>query len=63
MHGEHYWARIRGMNSNTLLFMGFGIKMIYLILQKNVKFEKVIFGMKMVLQKQGGKSGFKIFSK
>ena len=43
--------------------MGFGIKMIYLILQKNVKFEKVIFGMKMVLQKQGGKSGFKIFSK
>ena len=40
IYREHGWARIRGRNSNTQLFMSFGNKLIYLILWKNVKFEK-----------------------
>ena len=28
MHGEHYWARLRGRNSNTQIFMGFGNNLI-----------------------------------
>ena len=52
MHGEHHLACIRSRNPNTQIFIGFDNKIgIYLILQKNVKFENMIFKMKMIFTK------------
>ena len=30
MHGEHCWARIRGMNSNTQLILGFNNNLMFI---------------------------------
>ena len=61
-HIEYDWAHIRGRNSNIQFFMGFDyVWVLFLILQKNVKFKNTIFILKYILMRSRWQTYFKMF--